>query len=101
VSTAIFDQTVVFSNPNQIKDGHLAFTAIDGSVLTGTYYGPTLPPTAIGLTNDLGTFVVTGGSGRFKDARGSGSFTVQAQLFPQGSDPAASVRTTFEGNLAR
>ncbi len=96
-SSASFDQTVVFSNPNQIKNGRFTFTCIDGSTLTGTYNGPTSVPDSKGYTAGSGVFTITGGSGRFLNARGHGTYTVLAQLL-QGTSP---VLTTFSGEIER
>jgi len=100
-SSASFDQTIVFSNPNQIKDGAFTFSARDGSTLKGIYHGTSSPPDAEGYTNGAGVFTIAGGTGRFAGARGHGRWTVVAQLFPPGSNPASTVLTHFEGEIER
>jgi len=99
LSTAAFDQTIVFGNPNQITNGTFTFTAADGSTLSATYYGPLAAFNQYGLTIGDGFFSITGGTGRFAGACGNGVYEVDAQQFPPGSDPGASVRTHWQGQL--
>jgi len=99
-SSASFDQTIVFSNPNQITGGVFTFTADrDGSTLNGIYHGTSTPPDKEGYTNGAGVFTITGGTGRFAGARGHGTWTVVAQLFRPGSNPASTVLTDFVGEI--
>ncbi|HSJ64378.1 MAG TPA: hypothetical protein VK922_10850 [Gemmatimonadaceae bacterium] len=56
-------------------DGEFTNTAADGSTIIGTYDGylvPTSHPTQFTIQ---GTFVITGGTGRFEGASGSGLAT--------------------------
>jgi hypothetical protein len=96
-ASASFDQTIVFTNPNQITGGRLVFTADDGSTMTGVYHGISSPPDANGFSDGSGDFRITGGTGRFVGAHGTGRWTLMAQLFPAGSNPSASVLTTWRG----
>jgi hypothetical protein len=59
-----------------ILDGRMVMVAANGDELRWSYSGTgTLPPDADGNIALSGTFVITGGTGRFSDASGSGTFT--------------------------
>ncbi len=100
-SHATFTQTVVFATtPNQINNGKFAFNYADGSTLAGTYSGTATPPDSHGNTQGSGSFAVTTGSGRFSKAAGNtGTWTVTAQIAPQGSNPAGTISVNFVGTL--
>jgi hypothetical protein len=73
--TVILQDCVVPVLPNFLfVGGTFVAVAADGSELTGTYEGQLLA-TATTLFDIEGSYVVTGGTGRFEGATGSGSFT--------------------------
>jgi hypothetical protein len=75
VATGVFNG--LGSNPASVGDQELIFPA--GTLLLSTEFtggsGGFDPVTCIGRGSSNGTFVVTGGSGRFAHASGSGTFS--------------------------
>jgi hypothetical protein len=57
-----------------VRDGRMAMVAANGDELHWAYEGTGSLPDAAGVSALTGTFVVTGGTGRFTDATGSGTF---------------------------
>lgn len=58
-----------------VRDGRMVTVAANGDQLRWSYSGTgSLPPDANGNIPLSGTFVITGGTGRFSDASGSGHF---------------------------
>ncbi len=57
-----------------IRDGRLVMVAANGDELHWTYEGTGSLPDEDGDSSLTGTFVITGGTGRFSDATGSGTF---------------------------
>ena len=57
-----------------IRDGRLVMVAANGDELHWTYEGTGSLPDADGDSSLAGTFVISGGTGRFSDATGGGTF---------------------------
>jgi hypothetical protein len=57
-----------------VRDGRLVMVAANGDELHWTYEGTGSLPDADGESVLTGTFVITGGTGRFSDASGGGTF---------------------------
>ena len=57
-----------------LRDGRMVMVAANGDELYWSYEGGGPLPRADGTAVFSGTFVITGGTGRFADAAGSGSF---------------------------
>jgi hypothetical protein len=57
-----------------IRDGRMVVVAANGDELRWSYEGGGPAPGADGIAEFSGTFVVTGGTGRFADAAGEGTF---------------------------
>ncbi len=57
-----------------IRDGRMVMVAANGDELRWAYEGIGSLPDAQGISELTGTFVITGGTGRFTDATGSGTF---------------------------
>jgi hypothetical protein len=57
-----------------IQDGQMVMVAANGDELRWAYEGIGLLPDEQGISEFTGTFVITGGTGRFTDAAGSGTF---------------------------
>ncbi|MEP6762500.1 MAG: hypothetical protein ABJA93_14190 [Sporichthyaceae bacterium] len=57
-----------------LRDGRVTLVAANGDELHWTYSGTGTPPDASGDVVLSGTFVITGGTGRFSSATGGGSF---------------------------
>lgn len=57
-----------------LHDGLLVMTAANGDQLYWSYEGTGSPPDESGESALAGTFVITGGTGRFADATGGGAF---------------------------
>ena len=57
-----------------IRDGRLVMIAANGDELRWTYEGTGSLPDEDGDSTLTGTFVISGGTGRFSDATGSGTF---------------------------
>jgi hypothetical protein len=66
--------------------GCLILTAPNGDTLNATYDGTELPPNANNFNTGSGTLTITGGTGRFRAARGSAHFTaVFSGIYPDSS----------------
>ena len=99
LSEALFSQTVlVFANPN-VVDGTSVFRPAGGAGLDSlftSYSGTATPidPAAGDFVTEMsGTFTVTGGTGRFEGATGSGEWSGEADLTDN------SVNVTFQGEV--
>lgn len=57
-----------------IRDGTMVMVAANGDELRWAYEGSGSMPDAQGVSAFSGTFLVTGGTGKFADATGSGTF---------------------------
>ena len=57
-----------------VRDGRLVMIAANGDELHWAYEGTGSPPDEEGISVLTGTFLITGGTGRFADATGSGTF---------------------------
>lgn len=57
-----------------LQTGDMEFTAANGDQLFGTFSGTAIPD-ASGKVNFEGTYEITGGSGRFEGATGSGNYS--------------------------
>jgi len=57
-----------------VQDGRMVMVAANGDELRWAYEGTGSPPDEDGVSALTGTFLVTGGTGRFADATGSGTF---------------------------
>ncbi|SPE39079.1 exported hypothetical protein [Candidatus Sulfopaludibacter sp. SbA3] len=55
--------------------GCVTLTAVNGDTLSATYDGTEGEPHALGFQFGTGTLTITGGTGRFKGARGTVKFT--------------------------
>jgi len=66
-------KTIDFSQP--AMHGCLILTAPNGDTVDATYDGTEAPPNANNFNTGSGTLTITGGTGRFRDARGSAKFT--------------------------
>lgn len=62
--------------------GALVITAANGDQLTGTYTTLVDADFGAGILTANGDFVITGGTGRFTDASGSGTISVTGSLLP-------------------
>lgn len=75
--------------------GELVVTAADGDRLTATYLATVRADFVGGTLTAEGDFVITGGTGRFKDASGGGELDIEGDLLP----PFA-VAGAFVGGLS-
>ena len=57
-----------------IRDGRMVMVAANGDELLWAYDGVGSLPDAQGVSTFSGTFLITGGTGRFADATGGGTF---------------------------
>jgi len=57
-----------------LRDGRMIMVAANGDELRWNYSGTGTPPDASGDVMLSGTFLITGGTGRFSSATGEGSF---------------------------
>ncbi len=71
-STEVLDFTA-FPGRLSVRDGQLVMIAANGDELHWSYSGGGPLPDASGLSAITGTFVITGGTGRFADASGGGT----------------------------
>ncbi len=71
-STWHADQRMYFGNPYMTINADMVFTADNGDQLSGTYAGWGYTDEN-GVGHCWGSYQFTGGTGRFKDARGSGT----------------------------
>ena len=70
-------ETVDFTSPTGevlVQDGQMVVVAANGDELHWSYSGTGTPPDANGDFALSGTFAITGGTGRFADATGGGTF---------------------------
>ena len=74
--------------------GAFTMTASNGDQITGTYVTVVLADFAAGTLTADGEFVVTGGTGRFAEASGSGAVRVTGSLLPP-----FDVAGTFAGTI--
>lgn len=74
VSTAETLDFVTSPGSLVIRDGTMVMVAANGDELHWAYEGAGSLPDAQGISAFSGTFLVTGGTGRFADATGSGTF---------------------------
>ena len=58
-----------------VQDGRMVMVAANGDELRWAYEGTGSAPDEQGVSTLTGIFLVTGGTGRFADATGSGTFT--------------------------
>lgn len=65
-------------SPLAFTGGTLVATAANGDLLYGTYGGAFVPTGAPGVFTVVGSFTITGGTGRFARATGSGSASGEA-----------------------
>jgi hypothetical protein len=66
--------------------GCLILTAPNGDTLNAIYDGTEVPPNANNFNTGSGTLTITGGTGRFHEARGSANFTaVFSSIYPASS----------------
>jgi hypothetical protein len=77
-------KTIDFSNP--AMHGCLTLTAPNGDTLDAVYDGTEDAPNANNFNAGAGTLTFTGGTGRFRDARGTAHFTAEFS----GTYPASS-----------
>ncbi len=66
-------KTIDFSKP--AMHGCLILTAPNGDTLSATYDGTETAPNTNNFNTGSGTLAITGGTGRFRNARGSAQFT--------------------------
>lgn len=77
-------KTIDFSKP--AMHGCLILTAPNGDTLNATYDGIEGPPNANNFNTGTGMLTFAGGTGRFRDARGSAQFTaVFSSTYPASS----------------
>jgi len=57
-----------------VRDGRMVMVAANGDELRWSYEGTGSPPDEEGVSALTGIFLVTGGTGRFADATGGGTF---------------------------
>jgi hypothetical protein len=70
-----------FSSPPWYQEGTQVFTAEDGSKLIGTFEGKTYP---VGeAMGGSGHYLITEGTGKFKDVTGSGTYTWKPTANPE------------------
>ena len=67
--------TLIKTAGGGVFHGCLTLTAPDGDVLQATYAGTGIPPNANKFAFAEGTLEFTGGTGRFKNASGTGTWT--------------------------
>jgi hypothetical protein len=67
-------------DPLAFTDGLFTLTAADGDTVTGTYGGRLQPTVTPNLFYIDGTFLITGGTGRFAGASGGGAATGMTDL---------------------
>jgi hypothetical protein len=73
--TASSTETLDFaSSPGStvLRDGRMVLVAANGDELHWMYVGTGSPPGEQGISTISGTFMITGGTGRFSDATGNG-----------------------------
>ena len=75
--------------------GAFTMTASNGDLVSGTYETVVLADFAAGTLTADGEFVITGGTGRFAEASGSGAVHVTGSLLPP-----FEVAGTFAGTIA-
>ena len=75
--------------------GAFTMTASNGDLISGTYVTVVLADFAAGTLTADGEFVITGGTGRFAEASGSGAVHVTGSLLPP-----FDVAGTFVGTIA-
>lgn len=90
-------ETVNFcSNPDGADvTGQFTFTAANGDELTGTYVTLAHPDFAAGIITFSGEWTITGGTGRFAGASGSGTLSGEGSLAPP-----FEVSATFLGRIS-
>jgi hypothetical protein len=71
-STEVLDLTAAPGRLT-VRDGHMVMVAANGDELHWSYGGGGPLPDANGDSDLTGTFVITGGTGRFEDAVGGGT----------------------------
>ena len=74
-STVRIEQTVDFTTNPAVLVGTITITAANGDQLFGTSSATASSPDAAGIATLAGTYVFTGGTGRFAGVHGSASFT--------------------------
>ena len=63
----------IYANSLIFDKGQFVFTAADGDLLVGSYYGDLVPADNTGVLFEVqGHWVISGGTGRFANATGSG-----------------------------
>jgi hypothetical protein len=67
--------------PTGIQTGTTTYVAANGDQLFMEYTGPATPPDAEGNLSFSGTYTFVGGTGRFEDAGGTGTYAGTANLF--------------------
>jgi hypothetical protein len=81
-----------------IRDGQLVMVAANGDELHWTYSGSGPVPNASGEVTFGGVFTITGGTGRFADATGSGTFEGSGSVVT-GPVTVAYVTVSYEGTV--
>lgn len=77
-----------------IRDGRMVMVAANGDELRWAYEGIGSLPDADGISELTGTFVITGGTGRFADATGGGTF------LGTGSTVTGVATVSYQGTIA-
>lgn len=99
-STWFSNSLVNFTVFPPVQTGDMLFTAADGSTLTGHYQGTAQPdpdnPQGVLFNGD---YVITGGTGRFSGATGSGIYYGRATLEAPVPGMVGEGVVTFEGML--
>jgi len=81
-SLGTFSFTLFKTGGNGVFHGCLTLTAPNGDILEATYdVAPAGPANAHNWGPSAGTLTFTGGTGRFKSASGSGTFTAMNTIF--------------------
>jgi hypothetical protein len=87
------------------NNGLLIFTDPNGDTISASYsgtfvpVGPSATPGLVDYSIDKATFVVVGGTGRYRRATGSGSLSGTETIDPTGATPAHGVLSA-SGNIA-
>src|SRR5205823_7288263 len=69
----------IYANSLIFDKGQFVFTAADGDLLVGSYYGDLVPADNTGVLFEVqGHWVISGGTGRFANATGSPHLDVVA-----------------------
>jgi len=97
-STLYVKDYVIFDSPlNEIRDGIIVFTAANGDELNAECWGWAQNPTPE-TVKFWGEFNITGGTGRFEDAIGSGAWDGEGISNPDGTGQGS---IAFAGTLIK